>query len=150
MGRIIEGMATITLTFDPDDPLDIARARSVLDRLHENAKPEPIDAESVRQKVIALLRGYGVKRTEYIRQVALAAPAAADYDDLVAVIGSPKAVGGTHSAIERAWRAKGMNGPFIVTDGLGGASMDPTLAQIVLTVLHDVIDEPNPLAAAAF
>jgi hypothetical protein len=109
-----------------------------------------VDAESIRQKVIALLRGYGVKRTEYIRQVALAAPAAADYDDLVAVIGSPKAVGGTHSAIERAWRAKGMTGPFIVTDDLGGASMDPVLAQIVLSVLHDVIDEPDPLTAASF
>jgi hypothetical protein len=143
-------MTSITITFDPDDPLDIARARSVLDRLSENAPIVPVDTESIRQKVIALLRGYGVKRTEYIRQVALASPAAADYDDLVAVIGSPKAVGGTHSAIERAWRAKGMTGPFIVTDDLGGASMDPVLAQIVLSVLHDVIDEPDPLTAASF
>jgi hypothetical protein len=142
-------MSTLTLTFDPDNPSDVAQARSILDRLSE---PEAIapDPELIRQKVIALLRGYGEKRTEYIRQVAQASPAAADYDDLVAIVGSPKAVGGTHSAIERAWRAKGMNGPFILTDDLGGASMEMHLADIVLAVLHDVIDEPDPLAAASF
>jgi hypothetical protein len=143
-------MSTITITFDPDDPNDVARVRSILDRLSETQAPAVTDPDVLRQKVIALLRGYGTKRTEYIRQVAQAAPAAADYDDMVAVVGSAKAVGGTHSAIERAWRAKGMNGPFIVTDDLGGASMDPALAEIVLQVLHDVIDEPNPLIAASF
>ena len=143
-------MSTITVTFDPDDPSDIAHVRSILDRLSATQVPVTIDPDMLRQKVIALLRGYGTKRTEYIRQVAQAAPAAADYDDLVAIVGSPKAVGGTHSAIERAWRAKGMNGPFIATDDLGGASMDADLADIVLQVLHDVIDEPNPLVAASF
>ena len=143
-------MSTITVTFDPDDPSDIAHVRSILDRLSATQVPATIDPDMLRQKVIALLRGYGTKRTEYIRQVAQAAPAAADYDDLVAIVGSPKAVGGTHSAIERAWRAKGMNGPFIATDDLGGASMDAELADIVLQVLHDVIDEPNPLVAASF
>ena len=143
------GMATITLALHPDDPNDIARARSILDRL---AAPQltSYDPELIGQKVVALLRGYGAKRTEYIRRVAQAAPAPADYEDLVAIVGSPKAVGGTHSAIERAWRAKGMGGPFIATDDLGGASMDQALADIVLKVLHDVIDEPNPLAAASF
>jgi hypothetical protein len=143
-------MSTITITFDPDDPADVAHARSILDRLCEPEAIATLDPEVIRQKVIALLRGYGSKRTEYIRQVAQAAPAAADYDDLVAIVGSPKAVGGTHSAIERAWRAKGMSGQFIVTDDLGGASMDPDLADVVLQVLHDVIDEPNPLTAASF
>lgn len=143
-------MSTISITFDPDNPADIAHVRSILDRLSETQVPATIDPDVLRQKVIALLRGYGTKRTEYIRQVAQAAPATADYDDLVAIVGSPKAVGGTHSAIERAWRAKGMNGPFIVTDDLGGASMDQDLADVVLQVLHDVIDEPNPLVAASF
>jgi hypothetical protein len=143
-------MSTVTITFDPDDPADVAHARSVLDRLTATQAPATIEPEVVRQKVIALLRGYGSKRTEYIRQVAQAAPASADYDDLVAIVGSPKAVGGTHSAIERAWRAKNMPGPFIATDDLGGASMDADLAEIVLQVLHDVIDEPNPLVAASF
>ncbi|MBT0770975.1 hypothetical protein KIH74_18700 [Kineosporia sp. J2-2] len=141
-------MATITLTFDPDDPNDVERARVLLDRLapgHETPTPE-----AVRQKVIALLRGYGEKRTEYIRHVAQASPGSAEYDDLVAIVGSAKAVGGTHSAIERAWRAKGMPGPFIATDELGGAHMEPDLADIVLAVLHDVIDEPDPLRAATF
>jgi hypothetical protein len=143
-------MSTISITFDPDDPADVAHVRSILDRLSEPEAIATLDPEVIRQKVIALLRGYGSKRTEYIRQVAQAAPAAADYDDLVAIVGSPKAVGGTHSAIERAWRAKGMSGPFIITDDLGGASMDPDLATAVLQVLHDVIDEPNPLTAASF
>jgi hypothetical protein len=143
-------MSTITITFDPDDADDIAHVRSILDRLSTTAAPTVLDPDVLRQKVIALLRGYGTKRTEYIRQVAKAAPGTADYDDLVAIVGSPKAVGGTHSAIERAWRAKGMNGPFILTDDLGGASMDADLAGIVLQVLHDVIDEPNPLVAASF
>ncbi|GAB3263414.1 hypothetical protein [Kineosporia babensis] len=141
-------MTTITLTFDPDNPAEVEKARSVLDRL---APPAPApDPEVLRQKVIALLRGYGEKRTEYIRHVAQASPAAAEYDDLVAIIGSAKAVGGTHSAIERAWRAKNMPGPFIATDDLGGAVMEQDLADIVLSVLHDVIDEPDPLRAATY
>ena len=96
-------MSTVTITFDPDNPADVAHARSVLDRFSEPAAVITLDPEIVRQKVIALLRGYGSKRTEYIRQVAQASPAAADFDDLVAIVGSAKAVGGTHSAIERAW-----------------------------------------------
>ncbi|GLY18703.1 hypothetical protein Kisp01_57170 [Kineosporia sp. NBRC 101677] len=143
---MIATMTTITLTFDPDDPAEVEKARAVLDRLVP--QPEAPDPEVVRQKVIALLRGYGEKRTEYIRHVAQASPGAAEYDDLVAIVGSPKAVGGTHSAIERAWRAKNMPGPFIATDDLGGARMDQPLADIVLSVLHDVIDEPDPLRAA--
>ena len=134
-------MPTITLTFDPDNPAEVEKARAVLDRLApQQEAPGP---EVVRQKVVALLRGYGEKRTEYIRHVAQASPGAADYDDLVTIIGSAKAVGGTHSAIERAWRAKNMPGPFISTDDLGGAHMDPELAETVLSVLHDVIDGPG-------
>jgi hypothetical protein len=148
MRRIIATMTTITLTFDPDVPAEVEKARALLDRLAPpQAAPDP---DVLRQKVIALLRGYGEKRTEYIRHVAQASPGAADYDDLVAIIGSAKAVGGTHSAIERAWRAKSMPGPFIATDDLGGAHMDQDLADIVLSVLHDVIDEPDPLRAATF
>jgi len=142
-------MSTVTITFNPDDPADVAAARSALDRFSAPVIAAGLDPDVLRQKVIALLRGYGSKRTEYIRQVARTAPAPADYDDLVAIVGSAKAVGGTHSAIERAWRAKGMTGPFISTDDLGGASMDTDLADIVLQVLHDVIDEPNPLAAVS-
>ncbi|GAA3625582.1 hypothetical protein GCM10022223_48440 [Kineosporia mesophila] len=141
-------MTTVTLTFDPDNPAEVEKARALLDRLVP-ARSAP-DPETVRQRVIALLRGYGEKRTEYIRHVARASPGSADYDDLVAIVGSPKAVGGTHSAIERAWRAKNMPGPFIATDDLGSAHMDETLADIVLAVLHDVIDEPDPLRAATF
>jgi hypothetical protein len=143
-------MSTITITFDPDNPADVAHARSILDRLSEPEAITTLDPEVIRQKVIALLRGYGSKRTEYIRQVAQAAPGQAAFADLVAVVGSAKAIGGTHSAIERAWRAKGMTTPFILTDGNGDASMDLDLADIVLSVLHDQVDEPDPLSSARF
>jgi hypothetical protein len=143
-------MATVTITFNPDLEGDIEEARSILDRLSGSPAGTATDPAVLREKIIALLRGYGEKRTEYIRQVALAAPGHASFADLVAVIGSAKAVGGTHSAIERAWRAKGMTTAFISTDGNGDSSMDPELADIVLNVLHDQVDEPDPLPSARF
>jgi uncharacterized NAD-dependent epimerase/dehydratase family protein len=82
--------------------------------------------------------------------VALAAPGSAAFADLIAVVGSAKAIGGTHSAIERAWRAKGMRTVFITTDASGDSWMDPDLADIVLSVLHDQVDEPDPLSSARF
>jgi hypothetical protein len=144
-------MATVTITFNPDLEGDIEEARSILDRLGEGRTTEnSADPTVLREKIIALLRGYGEKRTEYIRQVALAAPGRASFTDLIAVIGSAKAIGGTHSAIERAWRAKGMSSTFISTDANGDACMDPVLAEIVLNVLHDQVDEPDPLTSARF
>jgi hypothetical protein len=142
-------MATVTITFDPDLEGDIEEARSILDRLGEG-RTDSSDPMVLREKIIALLRGYGEKRTEYIRQVALAAPGRAAFADLIAVVGSAKAIGGTHSAIERAWRAKGMTTTFISTDANGDACMDPGIADIVLSVLHDRVDEPDPLPSARF
>jgi hypothetical protein len=141
-------MVNITISFDPDNDTDVQRARALLDRLSTSTTPA-VDPEAIHQKVIALLRGYGHNRTEYIRQVAKASPEAARYEDLVAIVGSPKAIGGTHSAIERAWRAKGMPGPFIETDLNGNAKMDMRLADIVLFALHE-IDQPDPLSAARY
>jgi len=143
-------MLTLTLTLDPDNDADIAEARAVLDRLSAVRAGASADPSVLREKVVALLRGYGEKRTEYIRQVAQAAPGSVSQDDLIAVIGSPKAIGGTHSAIERAWRAKGMTTPFIATDARGDAVMELDLADIVLSVLHDRVDEPDPLSSARF
>jgi hypothetical protein len=143
-------MATVTITFNPDLEGDIEEARSILDRLSERRADTSAGPEVLREKVIALLRGYGEKRTEYIRQVALAAPGAAAFADLIAVVGSAKAIGGTHSAIERAWRAKGMTTTFIDTDASGDARMKPELAEVVLSVLHDEVDEPDPLRSARF
>jgi hypothetical protein len=142
-------MVNVTLTFDPDNRSDVARAREILDRLSQ-AEPAPaVDPEAIHQKVIALLRGYGHNRTEYIRAIAQASPKRAKYDDLIRIVGSAKAIGGTHSAIERAWRAKGMPGPFIETDLNGDAVMDMRLADIVLFAMHEM-DEPDPLAAARY
>ena len=142
-------MSTVTITFDPDDVADVARVRALLDRLAP-ADASSLDPDVIRQKIIALLRGYGETRTAYIRRVAQASPGLASYDDLLAIVGSAKGLGGTHSAIERAWRAKGMTTPFITTHASGESGMDPWLADQVLRVLHDLVDEPDPLLASAF
>jgi hypothetical protein len=143
-------MATVTITFNPDLEGDIEEARSILDRLSAQREQAATDPSVVREKIIALLRGYGEKRTEYIREVAKASPGAASFNDLIAIVGSAKAIGGTHSAIERAWRAKGMTSTFISTDANGDSTMDLDLADIVLNVLHDQVDEPDPLNSARF
>jgi hypothetical protein len=143
-------MSTVTITLNPASASDIDEARAILDRLSAATPTAATDPAVVREKVIALLRGYGQKRTEYIRHVAQASPAPAANADLIAIVGSAKAVGGTHSAIERAWRAKGMTTPLITTDVLGDSSMDLELADIVLGVLHDQVDEPDPLTSARF
>jgi hypothetical protein len=142
-------MVNVTVTFDPASAADLQQARALLDQLSAALHTETTDPEAIHQKVIALLRGYGHNRTEYIRAVAKASPGRARYEELVAIVGSAKAIGGTHSAIERAWRAKGMPGPFIDTDESGDASMDMRLADIVLYALHE-IDQPDPLAAARY
>jgi hypothetical protein len=142
-------MVNVTVTFDPSSTADIDRVRTLLDQLSGSSGTAVMDPETIHQKVIALLRGYGQKRVEYIRAVAQASPDRASYDKLVSIVGSAKAIGGTHSAIERAWRAKGMPGPFIETDLNGDAKMDMKLADIVLFALHEM-DEPDVLAAARY
>lgn len=142
-------MINITVTFDPASEADIAQARALLDHFSADHQSKTTDPEAIHQKVIALLRGYGRNRTEYIREVAKASPDSASYDDLVRIVGSAKGIGGTHSAIERAWRAKDMTGPFIETDLNGNARMDMKLADIVLFALHE-LDEPDPLRAARY
>ena len=142
-------MVNITVTFDPANPADIERTRNLLDQLGAAYGPSSLDPETIHQKVIALLRGYGHKRVNYIRAIAQASPERASYETLVGIVGSAKAIGGTHSAIERAWRAKGMTGPFIETDLNGDARMDMKLADIVLFALHEM-EEPDLLAAARY
>jgi hypothetical protein len=142
-------MVNVTVTFDPANQAEIEQTRALLDHFTAMNNPKTTDPEAIHQKVIALLRGYGHNRTEYIRAVAQASPERAAYEELVKIVGSPKAIGGTHSSIERAWRAKGMPGPFIETDLNGNARMDMSLADIVLFALHE-LDEPDPLAAARY
>jgi hypothetical protein len=141
-------MVQVTVTFDPSDDADVAQARAVIDQFGRDKTAITTDPEVVHQKVVALLRGYGHHRVEYIRAVAKASPRRAPFEDLVAIVGSPKAIGGTHSSIERAWRAKGMPGPFIETDREGSARMDTKLADIVLSALQEL--EPHPLTVARY
>ena len=138
-------MVSVTVTFDPSNEADVAQAKAVIDQFGRDKSTVMTDPELVHQKVIALLRGYGRSRIEYIRAVAKASPERAPYGELVTLVGSPKAIGGTHSSIERAWRAKGMPGPFIETDREGDARMDRKLADIVLFALRE-LDEPEVAA----
>jgi hypothetical protein len=136
-------MVSVTVTFDPSNDADVAQAKAVIEQFGPEKSTIGADPDLVHQKVVAMLRGYGQQRIEYIRAVAQAAPARASDEELVAIVGSPKAIGGTHSSIERAWRAKGMPGPFIETDRQGNARMDRKLADIVLFALRE-LDEHEP------
>jgi hypothetical protein len=137
-------MVSVTVTFDPSNDAEVAQAKAVIEQFGPDKTTIGADPDVVHQKVVAMLRGYGQQRIEYIRAVAQAAPARASVEELVAIVGSPKAIGGTHSSIERAWRAKGMSGPFIETDRQGNARMDRKLADIVLVALRE-LDEHEPL-----
>jgi hypothetical protein len=142
-------MVSVTVTFDPGNEADVAQAKAVLDQFGPGNTTITTDPDVVHQKVLTLLRGYGPHRIEYIRAVAKASPERASYAELVAIVGSPKAIGGTHSSIERAWRAKGMPAPFIETDREGNARMDMKLADIVLFALQE-LDGRHPLKAGQY
>lgn len=149
-------MVNVSVTFDPGSAADLAQAQAVLDHFAAQhlsaAEPAPIaapDPDTIHQKVIALLRGYGRRRTELIREVARRSPEWAQHQDLVTIVGSAAAVLGIQAAIEKAWRTKGMPGPFFETDEDGNARMDMRLADIVLFAMHET-DEPDPLVAARY
>jgi hypothetical protein len=150
-------MINVSVTFDPSSAADLAAARAVLDHFAaehasetEAATPAAVpDPDTLHQKVIAVLRGYGRRRTELIREVARRSPDWARHEDLVAIVGSAAAVLGTQAAVEKAWRTKGMPGPFFETDADGHTRMDMRLADIVLFAMHE-IDEPDPLVAARY
>jgi hypothetical protein len=150
-------MVNVSVTFDPSSAADLAQAQAVLDHFaaqHASAvtTPAPMaapDPDTLHQKVIALLRGYGRRRTELIREVARRSPDWARHQDLVSIVGSAAAVLGTQAAVEKAWRTKGMPGPFFETDDEGNTRMDMRLADIVLFAMHE-IDEPDPLVAARY
>ena len=150
-------MINVSVTFDPSSAADLAQAQAVLDHFAAQqpamadapssaASPDP---DAIHQKVIALLRGYGRRRSGLIREVARCSPEWARHEDLVRIVGSAAAVLGTQAAVEKAWRAKGMPLPFFETDALGNTRMDMRLADIVLFAMHE-IDEPDPLVAARY
>ena len=129
-------MGTVTITFDPDDPRDLAAAQRHLARFTRGASPATPDDE-LRERVTALIRGYGKGRLSYLRLIAEASPEAAPYRDIEALFDSPKAIGGTHSSIERSWRGMGATTDIIETDMNGSSKMAPDLARLVLEVLDE-------------
>jgi hypothetical protein len=130
-------LMNISVSVNPNDPADLAAAIDFLSRLLE-APDTPSDDSAVRDRVRAILRGYGAGRLDYVRLIAEAAPDRVPVDRIVALFKSPKAVGGTHSSIERSWRAAGGTGMFIETDRHGDSRMDAELAAIALEVLAEL------------
>lgn len=129
-------MSTVTITFDPDDPRDVAAAQRHLARFTGDASPHT-PGDELRQRITALVKGYGKGRLSYLRLIAEASPNAADYRDIEALFDSPKAIGGTHSSIERSWRRMGAAADLIETDVNGSSKMAPDLARLVLEVLDE-------------
>jgi hypothetical protein len=126
----------VTVTVDPDDPADLARAQRLLERL--GVPPSTTPEEDLRERVRSILRGYGTGRLSYVKTIAEASPTRVPVDRLLALFESPKAIGGTHSSIERSWRALGGTGMFIDTDRQGNSRMEPALAQVALEVLTEI------------
>ena len=141
-------MANVTITFDPDDPVDVARAVRHLQRFTpaeaasgpQASTPvgtDPVDDRELRNRVVSIVRGYGEGRHGYLRVIAEASPEWASYDDIERLFTSPKGIGGTHSSIERSWRAMGASTEIIETDMHGNSRMAPEIAQVVLEVLDE-------------
>ncbi|MCU1372361.1 MAG: hypothetical protein JWO77_3555 [Ilumatobacteraceae bacterium] len=127
----------ITMTLNPEDPTELASSIAFLQRL-TNPTSGQDDVEVVRGRVRSLLRGYGSGRLNYVRLIAERAPERVPVDEVVALFDSPKAIGGTHSSIERSWRSSGGSGMFIETDRHGDSRMDANLAAIALEVLAEL------------
>jgi len=135
-------MPTITLTFDPTSPPELAEALRTLRLLSQApeqspSEPTSLDEATLHERITALIAGYGEGRRSYLGAVAEASPNAAPYAELAALFDSPKAIGGTHSSIERSWRGMGASTDLIHTGLNGNSSMPPEAAAMVLRVLQE-------------
>ena len=132
-------MATVTITFEPNDPADLAETRRLLDLLAAGPVAPRVDGDDeMRQRVARLLRGYGEGRRNYLRLIAQSSPERARYDQIAALFDSPKGIGGTHASIEKTWRGLGGAGKFIDTDRNGDSRIDPVLAALVLEQIAEL------------
>ena len=132
-------MALISITFDPQDSADIARARTELDRFC-SVDPEPADLRALCEQMLDPRR-YGDTRRGLVRAIAEASPAEASRQtvyEVAAVIDPDKnpgqMVGGLHGNLETSWRSLGGPGEFLTTSPTG-FRMRPELAAVVLEVL---------------
>ncbi|WP_375423212.1 hypothetical protein [uncultured Friedmanniella sp.] len=150
-------MINVSVTFDPSSAADLTAARAVLDHFAAQHASEPeapaaLEApapDTIHQKVIALLRGNGRRRSALIREVARCSPDWSQRDILAGIVGSSAALLGISASVEKSWRTLGMVGPFFQADDEGNLRMEMSLADIVLFALHE-IDEPDPLVAARY
>lgn len=96
----------ITLTIDPNDPADLDDASATIDAFRDRlSPPDPQDLVAIVRQLMA---GYGEGRTGYIRLVADAGDAGASQSAVAAHFGGDgHAIGGTHSSVERSWKALG-------------------------------------------
>lgn len=134
-------MAFISITFDPQDPVDIRRARAEFDRF-ESVDEGASDLRSLCEQMLDPRR-YGATRRGLVRAIAEAAPAEASRQavyEVAAAINPEKnpgqMVGGLHGNLETTWRSLGGSGEF-VSSSPTGFLMRPELASVALQVLDD-------------
>lgn len=99
----------LILEVNASTPTDIAEAIELLERIQAGLQTvnDPDLAKAVG--AVADLKRYGKGRLGYLADVAAAGDAGADVAKLMAdhFGGSHHAFGGTHSSIEKTWRANG-------------------------------------------
>lgn len=123
----------ITMTFDPTDLTDLDNVTALIDHCRDRIDlPSADDVVGIVRK---LMTGYGGGRTGYIRLVAAAGNDGASQAAVAAHFGGAgRAIGGTHSSIERAWRALGGTGlaeQFIETTPNGTHRMNSVFRKAV-------------------
>lgn len=137
-------MVKVTVSFEPSNPSDLAEVRRLIDLFGEGPPDDPVDrSDDARQRVAALLRGYGEGRRNYLRLIAQASPGRARHNQIAALFDSPKGIGGTRASIEKSWRAMGGTTKFIDTDRNGDSRIAPDLAALVLEQISELEREDD-------
>src|SRR4051794_35359661 len=98
----------LKLEVDPNSPSDLQDAIELLERLLDEPTDDP-DPDLAKIIGAVAHKQYGAGRLGYLAAVAAAGDAGADIADLMRdhFGGSHHSFGGTHSSIEKTWRARG-------------------------------------------
>ena len=150
-----------TLTFDPTDPRDIATTRSVLDSLAASSPTSPsrgtasatsngpaagMADDDLKRIIAAIADGhtYGKNRRGYLRGLAEAGAAGIDIGEWKSTHfeDSHQKYGGTHSSIEKSWRALGGESfaPELIWEQAGRQFMVSEARELVLAYTADLAD----------
>lgn len=129
---------------DPTDPADLDDVEALLDFFRGRINPP--DPDDIVGIVRALMKNYGKGRTDYIRLVAGDKEGASKASVAELFKGDGRAIGGTHSSIERAWRSLGgerFAAEFIETTPDGTHKMNSVFRAAVEQVVRELgLDDP--------